>query len=70
MEHVRNEDVQEGVRRIESLVKHYSPRTTEFKEYIAQGPDYLDFVALEENDLIYINQGETQYQPPEKLIAL
>ena len=27
-------------------------------------------VALEENDLIYINQGETQYQPPEKLIAL
>ncbi len=27
-------------------------------------------MALEENDLIYINQGETQYQPPEKLIAL
>jgi Ca-activated chloride channel family protein len=70
MEHVRNDDVQDGVRQIESLVKHYSPRTTEFKEYIAQGPDYLDFVALEENDLIYINQGETKYQPPEKLIAL
>lgn len=70
MEHVQNPAVQEGVRRIEALIKHYSARTTEFKEYIAQGPDYLDFVALEENDLIYINQGKTQYQPPERLVAL
>ncbi len=62
--------VQNGVRDIESLIRHYSRRTTEFKEYIAQGPDYLDFVALEENDLIYINQGKTAYQPPERLIAL
>jgi Ca-activated chloride channel family protein len=70
MEQVRNEKVQAGVRQIESLIKHYSARTTEFKEYIAQGPDYLDFVALEENDLIYINQGKTAYRPPEKLVAL
>lgn len=62
--------VQQGVRQIEQLIKHYSARTTEFKEYIAQGPEYLDFVALEENDLIYINQGKTQYQPPERLVAL
>jgi Ca-activated chloride channel family protein len=27
-------------------------------------------VALEENDLIYINQGKTEYKPPEKLVAL
>jgi Ca-activated chloride channel family protein len=67
---VNNADVQAGVRRIESLIKHYSARTTEFKEYIAQGPEYLDFVALEENDLIYINQGKTQYKPPERLVAL
>lgn len=67
---VRDEAVQAGVRKIETLVKHYSARTTEFKEYIAQGPNYLDFVALEENDLIYINQGKTQYKPPEKLVAL
>ena len=67
---VQNEAVQAGVRQIESLIKHYSSRTTEFKEYIAQGPNYLDFVALEENDLIYINQGKTQYKPPEKLVAL
>ena len=67
---VNNSRVQDGVRRIEQLIKHYSSRTTEFKEYIAQGPEYLDFVALEENDLIYINQGKTQYQPPEKLVAL
>lgn len=67
---VNNPKVQDGVRQIEQLIKHYSTRTTEFKEYIAQGPEYLDFVALEENDLIYINQGKTQYQPPERLVAL
>jgi Ca-activated chloride channel family protein len=70
LEQVNNPEVQQGVRNIESLIRHYSSRTTEFKEYIAQGPDYLDFVALEENDLIYINQGKTTYQPPEKLVAL
>ncbi|MBN1438105.1 MAG: substrate-binding domain-containing protein [Anaerolineales bacterium] len=70
MDLVQDEEVQAGVRRIESLIKHYSSRTTEFKEYIAQGPEYLDFVALEENDLIFINQGKTQYKPPEKLVAL
>lgn len=67
---VRNADVQAGVRNIEQLIRHYSIRTTEFKEYIAQGPNYLDFVALEENDLIYVNRGLTQYKPPEKLVAL
>ena len=67
---VNDAKVQAGVRQIEQLIKHYSTRTTEFKEYIAQGPEYLDFVALEENDLIYINQGKTQYQPPERLVAL
>jgi len=67
---VRNSDIQAGVRSIEQLIRHYSIRTTEFKEYIAQGPNYLDFVALEENDLIYINRGLTQYKPPEKLVAL
>lgn len=70
LEQVNDEEVQQGVRDIEELIRHYSSRTTEFKEYIAQGPDYLDFVALEENDLIYINQGKTTYQPPETLVAL
>jgi Ca-activated chloride channel family protein len=70
IDEVRSPKVQDEVRKIEGLIKHYSARTTEFKEYIAQGPDYLDFVALEENDLIYINQGKTQYQPPERLVAL
>lgn len=70
MAQVSDEEVREGVRRIESLIRHYSQRTTEFKNYIAQGPDYLDFVALEENDLIAINRGLTEYKPPEKLVAL
>ncbi|MBE2183654.1 MAG: substrate-binding domain-containing protein [Anaerolineae bacterium] len=67
---VRNTDVQNSVRAIESLIRHYSSRTTEFRQYISQGPDYLDFVALEENDVIAINRGQTQYQPPEQLVAL
>jgi Ca-activated chloride channel family protein len=70
LEQVNNPQVQDGVREIEQLIRHYSRRTTEFKEYIAQGPDYLDFVALEENDLIFINQGKTEIKPPEKLVAL
>ncbi|MDX2162318.1 MAG: extracellular solute-binding protein [bacterium] len=70
LQQVRDPEVQDGVRAIENLIRHYSSRTTEFKEYIAQGPEYLDFVALEENDLIYINRGLTQYQPPERLVAL
>ncbi|MEP7289116.1 MAG: extracellular solute-binding protein [Chloroflexota bacterium] len=70
LKEVNDNKVQDGVRSIENLIKHYSQRTTEFKEYIAQGPDYLDFVALEENDLIYINQGKTEYKPPERLVAL
>lgn len=67
---VNNEKVKNGVKNMEKLIKHYSSRTTEFKEYIAQGPSYLDFVALEENDLIFINQGKTEYKPTEKLVAL
>ncbi|MBL8146455.1 MAG: VWA domain-containing protein [Anaerolineae bacterium] len=70
LDQVRDETVQQGVRDIEELIRHYSTRTTEFKEYIAQGPEYLDFVALEENDLIYINRGLTEYRPPERLVAL
>ncbi|MFN8528938.1 MAG: VWA domain-containing protein [Anaerolineae bacterium] len=68
---VRDPNVQNGVRQIEELIRHYSTRTTEFRNYIAQGPDYLDFVALEENDLVYINQGRTsEGVPPERLVAL
>ncbi len=70
LEEVNDDAVQEGVRNIEQLIRHYSRRTTEFKEYIAQGPEYLDFVALEENDLIFINEGKTAFQPPEPLVAL
>jgi len=70
VDEIRDEDVRDGVREIESLIRHYSSRTTEFVNYIAQGPDYLDFVALEENDLIAINRGQTDTEPPERLVAL
>ena len=52
LQQVRDTDVQAGVRAIEQLIRHYSTRTTEFKEYIAQGPGYLDFVALDENGTV------------------
>ena len=70
MEHVRDGKVQGFVRDIESKIKHYAARTTEFKYYIAKGPEYLDLVALEENDLIFINRGKAGFMPPEKLVAL
>lgn len=70
LDQIRDEDIRDGVRSIEELIRHYSSRTTEFVNYIAQGPDYLDFVALEENDLIAINRGQTDTKPPEKLVAL
>jgi len=68
---INNAAVQQGVREIENLIRHYSRRTTEFTDYIAQGPDYLDFVALEENDVIAINRGLRGFSPPpERLVAL
>lgn len=67
---INDPKVQQGVRDIEQLIRHYSRRTTEFKEYIAQGTEYLDFVALEENDLLFINMGLTETRPPERLVAL
>ncbi|MFZ4813709.1 MAG: vWA domain-containing protein [Phototrophicaceae bacterium] len=57
---VNTTSVQDCVREIESLVKHYSDRTEDFLEYVGQGPDYLDMLALEETDLICINLGATQ----------
>jgi Ca-activated chloride channel homolog len=81
---VNNLEIQQGVRDIENLVRHYAPRTTELVYYIAQGPEYVDFIALEENDVIAINRGSlsnpqpscltsqetTTLVPPEKLVAL
>ncbi|MEZ4732624.1 MAG: extracellular solute-binding protein [Caldilineaceae bacterium] len=62
--------VQQGVRDIEGMIKHYSKRTTEFVEYIAQGPTYVDFVPLQEGDLLRITMGQTAIKPPEPLVAL
>lgn len=75
LEQVYDESTQECVRQIQQLVKHYSRRTEDFLEYIAQGPDYLDFVAVEEGDIICLNTGGRQgdevcNRPSEKLIAL
>ncbi len=72
---VRSDAVQDCVRDIEELVRHYSRRTEDFLEYIARGPNYLDFVALEETDLICLNLGaqqgdETCNKPQEKLVAI
>jgi Ca-activated chloride channel family protein len=68
---VNRPDIQQGVRDIEAMVRHYARNTTIFKQYIARGPEYVDFVALPENDLININLGRTtEGEPPEPLVAL
>lgn len=69
---VNRADIQQGVRDIEGMIRHYAKNTTVFKNYIAKGPDYIDFVALPENDLVAINLGKTDtgQPPPEKLVAL
>lgn len=73
---VNDPQVQDGVRQIEQLVRHYAGRTDEYLDYIAQGPDYVDFVTLEENDLLYL-KGAFQdlgyappFSPPEPMMAL
>lgn len=72
---VNDPAVQDCVRSIETLVRHYSSRTEDFLEYVSRGPDYLDFLALEETDLICLNRGaqqgdQTCNKPQEKLIAI
>ncbi len=72
---INSDAVQDCVRGIENLVKHYSSRTEDFLQYVSRGPDYLDFLALEETDLICLNLGaqqgdETCTKPQEKLVAI
>lgn len=74
---VNDPAISECVENIQHLVKHYSRRTEDFLEYIGLGPDYLDFLAMEETDVICINTGGSQggipcVRPPrgEKLVAI
>lgn len=74
---VNDRSVQNCVEDIQQLVKHYSRRTEDFLEYIGLGPDYLDFLAMEETDVICINTGGTQgdevcRRPPsgQRLVAI
>jgi len=69
--------VQGCVSDIQDLTRHYSRRTEDFLEYVGQGPNYLDFLAMEETDVICINSGGSQgdipcVRPPrgEKLVAI
>ncbi len=63
--------VVDKVREFQHLARHYALNTVVFRQYLGRGPDYLDFVPLEENDLIYINQGRSDIGfPPEPLVAL
>lgn len=75
IQQVRDDTVEECVRKIETLVRHYARRTEDFLEYVGQGPDYLDFLAVEEGDIICLNTGGRQGEevcnkPTEKLVAI
>ncbi len=73
---VNDPEVQAGVRAIEQLIRHYSTRTDDYLDYIALGSDYVDLVALEEVDLLYLNGAFSSagfaptFTPPERLVAL
>ncbi|MCU0498101.1 MAG: extracellular solute-binding protein [Anaerolineae bacterium] len=72
---VRDPEVQQCVREIQLLVKHYARRTEDFLEYVALGPSYIDFLAMEEVDVICLNTGGRQgdevcNKPSERLVAL
>ncbi len=72
---VDDDAVRNCVREIESLIRHYSRSTEDFIEYIGRGPDFLDFLALEETDLICLNRGAQQgdrvcNRPRERLVAI
>lgn len=72
---VNNPQVQGCVRNLQLITRHYSRSTEDFLEYIGLGPDYLDFVAVEETDIICINTGAQQgdrtcRRPVEPLVAI
>jgi Ca-activated chloride channel family protein len=57
---VRDPGTQACVKRVQSLVKHYARRTEDFIPQIERGPDYLDFLGMEEGDVVCLNTGATQ----------
>lgn len=66
---VEDPRVQETVRLIEEQVRHYFPRTTELRWYVAEGPSYGVFILpIEENDVPLINK--TKKPEIERLIAI
>ncbi|MDX2161525.1 MAG: substrate-binding domain-containing protein [bacterium] len=72
---VEDQAVRDCVSQIETLIRHYSASTEDFIEYIGRGPDFLDFLALEETDLICLNRGAQQgdrtcNRPRERLVAI
>jgi Ca-activated chloride channel family protein len=74
---VRDAKTQACVNNIQALTKHYSNRTEDFLPYLERGPDFLDFLGMEEGDVVCINTGsqqgdETCNKPPagDTLVAI
>lgn len=67
---VADSAIRDGVRNFQSMARHYADITPVFREYLFLGPDYIDFVALDENSLIALNRGQLNRFPPQDLIAL
>lgn len=70
LDQINNQTIQSGVNNIQRMARHYSASTVTFRNYLIRGPEYLDFVPLDENSLIFINKGKAGAFPPEPLIAL
>jgi Ca-activated chloride channel family protein len=56
---VNKKEVQDCMKSIQQLVRHYSTRTEDFLDYFGQGPDYLDMLGMEETRLLCVNLGRT-----------
>ena len=67
---VNNLSNQAQISNLQNVIRHYSQNTVIFRDYLNRGPDYLDFLPLAENDLVYVNSAKGGTKPPEKLVML
>ena len=67
---VNNPSNQAQISNLQNVIRHYSQNTVIFRDYLNRGPDYLDFLPLAENDLVYVNSAKGGTKPPEKLVML
>lgn len=68
---VANPTTQAIVQQFQNMARHYADTTVTFRDYLFLGPDYIDFVALDENTVIRLNRfGFNGKLLPQRLVAI